>query len=513
MELGRNVERDLDALSLNVQGRRGEAATATLPIVKYPAKLHARRVAAELDVDNGLVYLAGQPEVNLDDSDQPRPFRQRRYFFYLAGANFAGCHVTYDIAADHLILWVPHVAPKDVLWYGSKPSPQRCMALSDVDDARYAAQLPDYVSRHHAASTVYVLHADQAPPPPHSAHGGAAARCRIDDVRLRPAMDRARVVKTDYEVAMVRRANDVSSAAHRFVAERLLRLDSERDVEALFQAACHLRGTRSQAYAVIAGAGANASTLHYVDNDAPLAGRQLVLLDAGCEWDCYASDVTRTMPLSGSFSPRAAAVHAVVQRMQDECIARVRPGAVYYHLHLHAAAVALAGLLQLGILRGDRDEIARAGTVAAFFPHGLGHHVGLEVHDVDGGFPLLAPPRPHRFVGGKRVAVTPEALVAMAEELKADGGEETSTRGKLRPNMIVTVEPGIYFCRPFLEAAFLADPKHARFIDADVLEGFYPVGGVRIEDCILVTPDGHENLTSAPKGAELLDVINNGGHG
>lgn len=321
-------------------------------------------------------------------------------------------------------------------------------------------------------------------------------------------MGRARVVKTDYEVAMIRRANDVSSAAHRSVAERLLRLDSERHVEALFRAACHVRGTRSQAYEVIAGAGANASTLHYVDNDAPLAGRQLLLLDAGCEWNCYASDVTRTMPLSGSFSPRAAAVHAIVQRMQDECIARVRPGAAYYRLHLHAASVARAGLLRLGILRGDADEIARAGTVAAFFPHGLGHHVGLEVHDVDGGFPLLAPPRPHRSVGGKRVAVTPETLVAMADE---DEGAETSTRGRLRPNMVVTVEPGIYFCRPFLEAAFLADPKHARFIDADVLEAFYPVGGVRIEDCILVTSDGHENLTSAPKGAELLDVINNSG--
>lgn len=445
-------------------------------------------------------------------------------FFYLAGANFSGCHVTYDIAADHLILWVPHVAPSDVLWYGSKPSPQRCMELSDVDDARYAAQLPGYVGRHHAAaSTVYVLHADQSPPLHPEGGAGAGpplppAKSSTDDARLRPAMDRARVVKTDYEVAMIRRANDVSSAAHRSVAGRLLRLTNERDVEALFQAACHMRGTRSQAYGAIAGAGANAATLHYVDNDAPLVGSQLVLVDAGCEWDCYASDVTRTMPLSGSFSPRAAAVHAIVQRMQEECIARVRPGAVYYHLHLHAAAVALTGLLQLGILRGHRDDIARAGTVAAFFPHGLGHHVGLEVHDVDGGFPLLAPSHPRRFLGGKRVAVTPEALAAMAEELKADGGtssapEGTSTKGKLRPNMVVTVEPGIYFCRPFLEAAFLANPKHARFIDADVLEGFYPVGGVRIEDCILVTPDGYENLTSAPKGAELLDVINNGGHG
>ncbi len=154
---------------------------------------------------------------------------------------------------------------------------------------------------------------------------------------------------------------------------------------------------------MIAGSGANASTLHYGANDEPLAGRELVVLDAGAEWACYASDVTRTLPLPPKAaapggggtgprpSPEARAVYDLVLRMQRECVARVRPGVAFRDLQLHAARVAVEGLLELGIFRpppgspGGRgsvaDEIFAAGTVAAFFPHGLGHHVGLDVHE------------------------------------------------------------------------------------------------------------------------------------
>ncbi|PFH60423.1 hypothetical protein XA68_11011 [Ophiocordyceps unilateralis] len=479
------------------------------PAARYPAKLHARRVATELDVSAGLVYLAGQTERQLEDSDQSVPFRQRRYFFYLAGADFPGCHVTYDVAADKLILWVPYVAPKDVLWYGSTPSPEECLRRFDVDKVGHVGDLAVYVDGFRASNpsrTVYVLHGNQMP----FKNGPARSKHPVDDTSLKPAMDRARVVKTDYEIAMIRRANDISSAAHRAVASRLVHLRTEREVEAVFQASCAMRGTRTQAYPIIAGAGANAATLHYDANDQPLANCELLLLDAGCEWNCYASDVTRTLPLAGAFSPRAAAVYDVVERMQAICIKGVRPGACFRCLQLSASQVALDGLLRMGVLKGDREKIWRAGTVAAFFPHGLGHHVGLEVHDVDGGEPLLATDA--AMIGGKRVTVTPEALISMMT-----GGDEAAAAavegrggggGKgLRPNMVVTIEPGIYFCRPYLEASFVHDQVHGRFIDADVLETFYSVGGVRIEDDILVTEDGGENLTSAPRGSELLEVL------
>ncbi|KAG6069317.1 hypothetical protein E4U32_000031 [Claviceps aff. humidiphila group G2b] len=522
---------EFDALCVEAREQdAGSSSSSSSSKIKYPAKQHARRVAKELAVKEGLVYLPGQPERLLEDSDQPILFRQRRYFFYLSGANFEDCVVTYEIGPDKLTLWIPYVEPRQILWFGSKPSAAECQRRYDVDQVRYTTQLGQFL-RNYAADpsspTTYILHPKQAPD-----LGGSEclAKLRLDDSRLQLAMDRARLLKTSYEVAMIRRANDISSAAHRRVAEHITRLSNEREVEAIIQAVCIAKGSRTQAYPIIAGSGSNGSTLHYGDNDASLRNKQCIVLDAGCEWNCYASDVTRTLPLSGSWTPKAAAIHSIVQRMQDECIRRVRPGQLWRDLHLLAAAIGIDGLLKLGILKGPRNEIARAGTMAAFFPHGLGHHVGLDVHDVSDSLPLAsaagAATRGVQLDQGKRTVVTPATLAHMLREsnegqapaaaaaaVGGDVGAEERKRQHLLPNMVVTVEPGIYFCREYLEGYFLHDPAHTRFIDWDVLKGYYDVGGVRIEDCILVTREGYENLTTAPKGDELLDVIRRGTSG
>jgi Xaa-Pro dipeptidase len=355
--------------------------------------------------------------------------------------------VTYEIEHDKLTLWIPYVEPRQVLWFGSKPSAAECMRRYDVDEVRYTTHLSKFL-RSYAASpspaVTYILHPNQAPDLGQGS-SSSKSQLRLDASQLLPAMDRARVVKTDYEVAMVRRANDISSAAHRKVAQHILRLKNEREIEAIIQAVCIANGTRLQAYPIIAGSGANGSTLHYGSNNASLKGKQCVVIDAGCEWNCYASDITRTLPLSGAWPPRAAAVHALVQRMQEECIALVRPGKVWYEVHLHAASVGLDGLLKLGILKGKRADVARAGTVAAFFPHGLGHHVGLEVHDVS-GTRSLSMTRGHdaRLEFGKRAMVTPAMLSHMRQTTQSDSMTvQERARQVLQPNMIVTVEPGM----------------------------------------------------------------------
>ncbi|KAL7932108.1 peptidase M24, structural domain-containing protein [Trichoderma chlorosporum] len=476
---------------------------------KYPAKEHARKVAQKLGVSDGIIYLPGKQSQNYEDSDQPPPLRQRRYFFYLSGANFHDCYVTYEIRTDVLILWIPYVEPRQVLWFGSTPDTAKAKQLYDVDEVRYSSQLPKFLeSRLTSTTTLYVLHEDQAPT------GAKDMRVKINHWMLQPAMDRARCIKDEYEIAMIRRANDVSSAAHRKIAEMLLRFTNEREIEAVFQAVCNARGARSQAYPIIAGSGANGSALHYGENDQPLEGKELVVLDAGCEWQCYASDVTRTLPIPGRFSTKGAAIYNLVQKMQEECISAIKPGVQFYQLHLHAAAIGAAGLLKLGILKGDIAEISRAGTISAFFPHVLGHHVGLEVHDVPGSLPLMALLN-LGLDGGKREMITPESLAKMSAAMRLGEGESATARAKalrerqlLEPNMIVTVEPGIYFCREYIEGYFLNNPAHAKFINKDVLEGYYSVGGVRIEDDILVTEDGYENLTTAPKGQEMVDIIN-----
>ncbi|RYO85609.1 hypothetical protein DL764_009139 [Monosporascus ibericus] len=493
-------------------------------------------------------------EETWEDSDQGPPFRQRRYFYYITGADFPGCSATYDIAADKLTLWIPYTAPATALWFGSTPTPDDCLARCDVHDVQYATGLQAYLAARLACvRALFVLRASQLPR--FDGFEQLKPRLRIDVGSLMPAMNEARLVKSDYEVTMIRKANEVSSAAHRAIARALSGYTNECQIEAAFVSECIARNAHAQAYPVIAGSGANASTLHYESNDAPLAGKELVVVDAGAEWACYASDVTRTLPLGsgGKFSPRAQAIYDVVLRMQTECVARVRPGVAFRDLQLHATMVAVEGLLALGIFRRQfsADEIFRAGTGAAFFPHGLGHHVGLDVHDVLSR-ELLRPASEGMW--GKRRPVGPQTVRAMIRQqqtaaagtgadnnnINSDEGNQpqpqpqtpspsskkrpssssttissrpsspsspssssssaSSKYGVLQPNMVVTIEPGIYFCRPYIESYFLKEGgEHRRFFDLDALDRYWAVGGVRIEDCVLVTPDGCENLTSAPK--------------
>lgn len=222
---------------------------------------------------------------------------------------------------------------------------------------------------------------------------------------------------------------------------------NEREIEAVFRYTCSLKGAKTQAYPVIAGSGKNAATLHYEENDEDLKGRELVVIDAGCEWDCYASDVTRTLPISGRFSQEAGEIYAIVDKMQRECISAVRPGVLYYKLHLHAAAVALVGLMRLGILgNGTVGQIWGAATVSAFFPHGLGHHVGLEVHDVSGTERLLLLEGDDNIKDKlgrkpmKRQFITPEMMKSFAPTANPP---PYKGRQRLEKNMIVTVEPGM----------------------------------------------------------------------
>ena len=247
------------------------------------------------------------------------------------------------------------------------------------------------------------------------------------------------------------------------VLQRIKHLTNEREAHAVFEGFCISQGAPRQSYAVIAASGANASTLHYDANDQPLEGKQTMLLDAGCEWGCYASDVTRTFPLKGKWSKEGEEINKVVERMQRETIDAIRPGRLYYKLHLVACLVAVEELMKLGILHnGTRSEILSKGTVAAFFPHGLGHHVGLEVHDVSGRERLLlssssavngqAVPGAKRLPRMKREQVMPEDLAAMYREAMMDTDEVKGAaapppyrgRQRLKENMVVTIEPGMY---------------------------------------------------------------------
>ncbi|KAI1184440.1 peptidase M24, structural domain-containing protein [Nemania serpens] len=509
------VDDEFGALSIEVKVPDSSRLGITR---KYPAKAHARKVAKALGSQDGIIYLPGQWDTNWEDSDQGPPFRQRRYFYYLTGADFPGCSVTYDIEADKLTLWIPYTPPATILWFGTTPSPEDCLARSDVHDVRYTSLLSEYLtSRLAKVKTLYVLRSSQMPK--FAEFDGLKPRLFIDTTSLQPVMDEARVIKCDYEIDMIRKANAVSSEAHKQVAQSMYGLSNECQLEAAFLSSCIAQNAHVQAYPIIAGAGSNASTLHYDANNESLTGRQLVVLDAGAEWDCYASDVTRTLPIGSAFSPEAKAIYDLVHQMQEECIQRIRPGVLFRDLQLHATLIAVKGLLQLGILHnGSAEEIFKNGAGSAFFPHGIGHHVGLDVHDVLSK-ELLRPAGESMW--GKRRPIGPNSLRAMikqaATEESSDGhagaNDAASTASgsrqynRLEPNMIVTIEPGLYFCFSYIEAYFLRSEQHKNYINRDVLDRYWDVGGVRIEDCILVTEKGYENLTTAPKGEELLSIL------
>lgn len=420
--------------------------------------------------------------------------------------------MTYDIGKDLLKLWIPVRDPGSVIWFGALPGIEECTAQFDVDAVEnitgLKAYLEDTLNPDNNPPQLYLLHKDQRPPQLKWECSCERTVLQPDDSHLKPAMDLARAVKSDFEVAQIRKAVDISSYAHLAVQEKIKSLASEAEVENLFLFKCREQGAKIQAYSPIAGSGPNAAVLHYDANDKPFGDSQLMVLDAGAEWECYASDVTRTLPLNGTFTKEAKKVYAVVAEMQETCISMIRPGASWRTITLRAMDIALKGLLSIGLLQLGRigDKPPRL-AVGAFFMHGLGHLVGLDTHDVilqvapsKFGSSNFAKPSITSYFGGKFGSL--EAFVTHG------GGDNDRFHPSLKRNMVITVEPGIYFNRAFVEDWMAKKPELAQYINKKVLEEYYPVGGCRIEDCILVTKDGYENLTKAPKGDEMIRVIN-----
>jgi Xaa-Pro dipeptidase len=342
-----------------------------------------------------------------------------------------------------------------------------------------------WASEYNDRFPIYVIHQDQKPVL-------SSGELRLDHVGLMPAMDACRVIKDCHEIGLIERANQISAAAHTAVLTNIGQLTNEAQIQGIFLDTCISNGAHHQAYDIIAAAGENAATLHYTRNNDPLKDQQLILLDAGAEWNCYASDVTRTFPrTSGWPSQEARDIYHIVLKMQEKCIYRIKEGVRFLDLHWLAHDTAIYDLLNLGIFKGGSvAEIRRSGASRVFFPHGLGHHLGLEVHDVSPEY-LLGQQSRDRNRRLFNSAFMPPC---------------TESASVLKAGMVVTVEPGIYFSRLALEDA-KSRPSVLQYIDMDVVERYMSVGGVRIEDDILVTKDGFRNLTTAPKKIPWLDAI------
>ena len=239
-----------------------------------------------------------------------------------------------------------------------------------------------------------------------------------------------------------------------------------------------------QAYTPIFAVGRNGSVLHYVANNSqfPNNPSDMLLVDAGCEFSCYASDVTRTYPINGKFEGEYKIIYQIVLESQEAVLKSLKSGVEWEDMHRLAERVILDGLIRAGIVHGDYEEMIKSHISALFFPHGLGHLIGLDVHDV-GGYPP----------GVERI---PEPAIRYLR-----------MRRTLKTNMVVTVEPGLYFIDQILDKA-LKDPKIAKFLDLAVLDKFRHIGGVRIEDDVLILENGIKILTrEIPKSIEDIEKV------
>src|SRR5688572_981918 len=419
------------------------------PLPTKPSRKRRERLAKALD--HGIVVLPTAPERNRN-ADTHYDYRWDSGFYYLTGFREPEPVLVMKLGRKpRSILFCREKNLEREIWDGFRYGPELAREMFGFDEAypvtELDARLPELIANQEVLHTPVGsdaawdarvagwLNAVRA-----KVRTGVSAPTEIRDVRAE--VNDMRLFKDDHELAIMRRAASISSAAHvrAMAAAKPGRREYEVEAE-LIHEFCR-NGARAPAYGSIVAAGANACVLHYRENTAELRRGELMLIDAGCELDSYASDITRTFPISGKFSPVQKDVYELVLAAQEAAIRAVRPGADFIDYHDAATRVLVQGLIDLRLCKGAVDEVLENESYKQFYMHRTGHWLGLDVHDA------------------------------------GDYMQKGKWR-KLKPGMVLTVEPGLYI-RP-------AD---------NVPKAFWNIG-VRIEDDVLVTPKGREILTAA----------------
>ena len=421
-----------------------------------------RRNSLKESLPENSVLLIPGADMQYRNADSAYAFRQDSNFYYFSGF----CEPTSLIAIVNnkdgisTIIFVP---PKDKLreiWDGYRAGP--IGAVDDFlfdkayDNTQIDTVMPDILN-----GSNQVLYAigkksgfDQKVIDWTTQAGSKDRHSKsINIIDASSLLGNARLIKDDHEISLMRKACDISAEAHIEAMKSVKSIDSEQHIESLYCNEFSKRGGRFQAYTPIVAGGENACTLHYVENNQNLKKSDLLLVDAGCEYEMYASDITRTFPVSGKFSDEQLKIYEIVLEAMNAAIDQVKPGNDIMPPQEISERVITEGLIRIGLLEGDPEELHKSGAFKEFYMHKIGHWLGLDVHD-------------------------------------AGDYMEGDEYMKFKPGMITTIEPGIY-----ISSSMDVDDKWKGI-------------GVRIEDDILVTKDGNENLTSKvpsdPKEIESL---------
>jgi Xaa-Pro aminopeptidase len=414
------------------------------------------RLIAEMRARSGggIAAIPNAPEA-LRNADTHYPYRPDSHFYYLTGFPEPEAVLVLVAGAQagdsRQILFCREKNPEREIWDGFRYGPDAAREIFGFDEAHpiseLAGKLADETCDRPALYTPLGLY----PAWDHTVTAtlnevrnrvrtGVAAPEAVVDVRA--AVAAMRLIKDAEELSLLRRAAEISSGAHRRAMARTRPGWFEYQVEAELAHEFLRLGAQAVAYPSIVASGPNACVLHYRENDRQTQATDLLLIDAGCEYQGYASDITRTFPVGGRFSGAQKAVYELVLAAQLACIEAIQPGKAFHEYHQVAERVLAQGLIDLKLCEGSLDAVLESGAYKQFYMHRAGHWLGLDVHDV--GL--------YRIDGESRL---------------------------LEPGMVLTVEPGCYI-RP-------ADRVPEEFWDI----------GVRIEDDVLVTAEGSENLTGA----------------
>lgn len=417
------------------------------------------------------------------------PYRASSHFLYFAGIPLENAAIRID--GEELTLFIDEATPDDILWHGPMPTRDEIAQRIGANKARPLRDLESL-----ASGVALLSEKDETVRSMEEAllkQGVVLTRHRPESNRLlERAIVRLRMIQDEGAIATIRKAIKVTVEAHKAGMTATASASTEAQIRAAMEAVI-IGHNMSCAYGSIVTIAGEVLHNHRYYN--PVKPGDLLLADVGAEtFDGWASDITRTWPVSGKFSATQQDLYDIVLAAHDFCIEQAKPGVEYQRIHLIACEIIAAGLVELGILKGNPTDLVEQDAHALFFPHGVGHLMGLDVHDM-------------------------EDLGDIAGY--ADGNQRSDRFGlsflrlhrPLEENMIVTIEPGFYQVPAILNSRETRD-RYANIVNWERLEQFSDVRGIRIEDDILITPQGCEVLSKAlPTTAnEIEDLVRQRSH-
>lgn len=434
--------------------------------MSIPREEFARRRQALIEqmAPNSIAILPSA-QARTRNRDVHYPFRQESDFFYLTGFAEPDAILVLIPGREHgeSVLFCKERNPEKELWDGAIAGPEGAVEQYGLGDAFPIADIDDILpGMIEGKARVYYSMGLDAQFDTRVMEWINVIRSKVrsgaqppgEFIALEHFLHDMRLYKSAAEIKVMEKAARISAEAHCRAMRRCKPGVFEYQLEAELVHTFMEHGSRSPAYPSIVGGGRNACVLHYIDNTAPLRDGDLVLIDAGCELDYYAADITRTFPVNGRFSPEQKALYEVVLAAQEAAIAEVRPGRHWNDPHEAAVRVLSQGLLDLGLLTGDLDTVIEQASYRPFYMHRTGHWLGMDVHDVGD----------YKVGGAWRV---------------------------LEPGMVLTVEPGLYVA-----------------VDNQDVEPRWRGIGIRIEDDVVVTRDGCRVLTNGvPKTVAEIEAL------